>query len=834
MKTIKNKKRILVMLLTISTFITSSLMAQALNNEENESRVFRVGDYIQFGRYYKEPIVWRVIAIEDGKPLIFSDKILTFKSFSTTGDDQNPAGARVNDQINNTGSMFWGDSTLRLWLNSEKDAGKVFENYLYNPPTADRVIKNHYSTETNINPYDQEAGFLSNFTQSEIAEIAPRTHKVVLLPIDDIDEIREGGIGSYDYLDYIRENEIMNVINPKADENLQGYDTASYYMSTDKLFLLSKNEIEEYLPNFQDRIATATIEALENSNTKISINPRTQGIIYWLRTAAYIINYQGSLNYGHMDAPPPPASGEVGVRPALLLKSISNYSTGTGSKDDPYVVLGNEVNNKVQKDTSISTDIVASNPDDKFSIQILNIEIENILEIEEYIIQNPSSKDIIEKTLNAILSTKETIQNYDGQIQELYVAAKRLAENAIKSQSTITLEGETEEDIVRAQISDKTLEDLMQTMKSNLVSSERLNKPLKESNLGIKINPFLNLVITSEKESVKRSIVNIPKIVLSEVQKNNINNISLKTPIIEIKVDLNNIKEATSDIVIDVRKVDKGEFIQLQNNDAQGYEIKIESDSTKFQNFSKELQIKIPYELKEGENSDNLTVYYLDQTGKTVNEIGFYDQRNKTINFKTNHLSVFFISANPIVFRDNTDSWAAGMINAMASKGVIKGLENNTYDPKSNVTRAEFITMITNAFKLPIAEYKNNFKDVNPDDWYANFVATALQNNIVSGYEDSTFKPKNKISRQEMVTIISNIMIRFMDIQPIENTRILESNFKDYTDINDFATQAVATTYRYGIVSGMPSGNFNPTGSTTRAEAAVVIYKLLNMKYSNW
>ena len=321
-------------------------------NEVGASSNFAVGDYVQFGRYYGEPILWRVIALEDGKPLLFSDRILTLKAFSSTGDIENqelrlvieerlvrrqrgddvemdtvdienPAGPRADSNRNLYGSNYWKDSTLRHWLNSDKEAGQVFNDYSYNAPSADRLRNGH-------NPYDQEAGFLANFTQGERNAIATRTHKVLLANIDS--EVKDGGSGAH-----IWEWNIDNVV--------QNYDTANYQMVTDKVFLLSVKELKEYVyDNGMDYTGKPTQLAIDNSTYTSSTLNATSNWGNWTRSpSASVSNYVRTVfNVGGVGHTDNPSRGTGGVRAALSLSSDIRHSSGSGTAENPYIVLGSD------------------------------------------------------------------------------------------------------------------------------------------------------------------------------------------------------------------------------------------------------------------------------------------------------------------------------------------------------------------------------------------------------------------------------------------------------------------------------------------------------------
>lgn len=102
---------------------------------EQKQHTLSVGDYVVYGQYRQEAILWRVIANDDDKPLLFSEYILCFKAFDAQAETP-------------VGSSDWKTSSLRRWLNSA---------------VADEML------------YAKEAGFLSseNFSQAETALLVP-------------------------------------------------------------------------------------------------------------------------------------------------------------------------------------------------------------------------------------------------------------------------------------------------------------------------------------------------------------------------------------------------------------------------------------------------------------------------------------------------------------------------------------------------------------------------------------------------------------------------------------------------------------------------------------
>lgn len=119
-------------------------------------------------------------------------------------------------------------------------------------------------------------------------------------------------------------------------------------------------------------------------------------------------------------------------------------------------------------------------------------------------------------------------------------------------------------------------------------------------------------------------------------------------------------------------------------------------------------------------------------------------------------------------FSDVGDKWYAEAVGTMAGLGIIRGYSDGTFKPGREITRAEFVTMAINCDT--IAEGELNFSDVSASSWAAPYIATAAANGWISGFNDGTFHPNDKITRAQAVTIINKMLGRSADAQILEKT----------------------------------------------------------------
>ena len=197
------------------------------------------------------------------------------------------------------------------------------------------------------------------------------------------------------------------------------------------------------------------------------------------------------------------------------------------------------------------------------------------------------------------------------------------------------------------------------------------------------------------------------------------------------------------------------------------------------------------------------------------------------INSLTN--STYTVVWHPLQFKDVEKHWAKDAINDMGSRMVVNGTGEDRFNPDRDITRAEFAAIIVKALGLKPGMDTNQFTDVKNTDWYADYIRTASDYNLISGYSNGKFGPMDKITREQAMSIIARAMKITglkVELKDGEIQKLLEA-FGDSGKAAQYAKSAIAACLKAEIVSGRNGKVIAPKENITRAEVAAVVRRLL-------
>lgn len=164
--------------------------------------------------------------------------------------------------------------------------------------------------------------------------------------------------------------------------------------------------------------------------------------------------------------------------------------------------------------------------------------------------------------------------------------------------------------------------------------------------------------------------------------------------------------------------------------------------------------------------------------------------------------------------------WARTQIENLREKEIVNRLALYAYGPAENISRGDFAMFLVRT--LGISGEGENFADVDPDAEYAADLAKGKAAGMINGVGENKFNPEGKISRQDMMTMLGRALSLSGEGMEIENT------FTDANLVADYALSHVKAVVGNGIIKGNADGTLNPLGNTTRAEAAVIMDRIMN------
>lgn len=244
-------------------------------------------------------------------------------------------------------------------------------------------------------------------------------------------------------------------------------------------------------------------------------------------------------------------------------------------------------------------------------------------------------------------------------------------------------------------------------------------------------------------------------------------------------------------------------------------------------NAEKGAAITITLSPDKGYKLDKLTV--TDGSGKTVSTVKKSDTvYTFTMPASAVKVGVSYVKAtetpSETKFNDvSANDWFASAVDYVTGKGMMNGTADNTFSPKANTTRGMVVTVLYRLENQPSTSAAS-FTDVASGAYYANAVAWANANGIVSGYGSGKFGPNDKVTREQLAAILYRYaQYKKYDVSVGEDTNIL--SYDDAQSISTYAIPAIQWACGAGVVTGKSGSKLDPKGNATRAEVAAMLMR---------
>lgn len=175
------------------------------------------------------------------------------------------------------------------------------------------------------------------------------------------------------------------------------------------------------------------------------------------------------------------------------------------------------------------------------------------------------------------------------------------------------------------------------------------------------------------------------------------------------------------------------------------------------------------------------------------------------------------------VFGDvKSSDWYAEAVAYAYNNGLMTGSDGGRFAADESATRGQIVTILFRLAGQPESEGKS-FGDISGSEYYADAVAWAAALGVVNGYEDGTFGANGNVTREDLVTIL----YRFAQAMGYDTTQggMAVREFADYEQISEYAMAAMQWAVNTGIINGNEDNTLNPQGEANRAEIAAMIMR---------
>ena len=171
------------------------------------------------------------------------------------------------------------------------------------------------------------------------------------------------------------------------------------------------------------------------------------------------------------------------------------------------------------------------------------------------------------------------------------------------------------------------------------------------------------------------------------------------------------------------------------------------------------------------------------------------------------------------------NSWFREAVQYVYDNDLMSGEEDTVFNPNGATTRGMIVKTLYNMEKEPAVSSAAVFSDVVSGKWYSDAVLWAAENEIVTGYDDGSFRPENSITRQELAAIL----YRYAEYKKYDVTGKAElSAYADANAVSNFAKGAVEWSVKADLISGIESDGVTvlaPANGATRAQLATILMR---------
>lgn len=197
----------------------------------------------------------------------------------------------------------------------------------------------------------------------------------------------------------------------------------------------------------------------------------------------------------------------------------------------------------------------------------------------------------------------------------------------------------------------------------------------------------------------------------------------------------------------------------------------------------------------------------------------------------------YAVLRNGTPFRDMDRHWGKTALEWLAMRSIADGMEEGLFKPEEPLTRAQFLKLLLEAGISPKAGAGKGsaapvvFRDVGEAHWAKAWIEEAAAAGLADGVGEGRFEPDRPLTRAEMMALLVRAADARQEAEGLQEADAanLLSSYADRGELASWAVPYAALTVQKGWMEG-DGGSLRPGARTTRAEAAAVLYRLLQVR----
>jgi hypothetical protein len=247
----------------------------------------------------------------------------------------------------------------------------------------------------------------------------------------------------------------------------------------------------------------------------------------------------------------------------------------------------------------------------------------------------------------------------------------------------------------------------------------------------------------------------------------------------------------------------------------------------KITEFNKPVTITVNFDVSKVSDLNKVGVYWYNEKAGKWEYVGGKANPDGTITFTVEHFSKYAVMEYKKTFDDIKDSWARSEIELLIAKHIARSESETSFAPDSNITRAAFASMLVKGLDIKGTDTDKVFVDIPINAWYKDDIYKAYGAGIIDGVSSDYFAPNEHINREQMAAMLMRAYAYASGNKLEEMVTTMHIRFTDESSISSWAKRSVILANAAGLIAGNPDGTFNPKGNTTKAQAVVVVKRLM-------